>query len=82
MGSRWRLGGQGVPCFCLLLAVPQGFGAQLAAVEDLALGDRVGHEVDEDGVCRAVVDVDVAQGQVVDLTDQRLAQVHVFDSAQ
>ena len=71
-----------VPGLGLLLAVAQGLGGQLPAVEDLALRDRVGHEVDEDGIGCAVVDVDGAEREVVDAADEGVAQVHVLGTAQ
>ena len=71
-----------VPGLGLLLAMAQGFGGQLAAVEDLALRDRVGHEVDEDGIGGAVIDVDGAECEVIDPADEGVAQVHVLGTAQ
>lgn len=60
----------------------QGFGAQLATVEDLAFGDGIGEEVDEDGVGGAVVDEDPTEREIVDGADERVAQVDVLGAAQ
>ena len=71
-----------VPGLGLLLAVAQRLGRQLSAVEDLAFGDGIGHEIDEHGVGGAVVDVHGSQREFVDVPDESVAQVHVLGTAQ